>query len=111
MVIHHGGAMYVKDGKETPIGVFGGGLSTLVGSSAAAEAHAHTARTELSVGVPCYVGGVTAVIVSLTLLSGPVGWVVLGVGAATGGTGLGLLGAGFTHVVDAVNIHNDAVSK
>jgi hypothetical protein len=44
-------------------------------------------------------------------LSGPVGWVVLGVGAATGGTGLGLLGAGFTHVIDAVNIHNDAVSR
>jgi hypothetical protein len=37
--------------------------------------------------------------------------VVLGVGAATAGTGLGFMGAGFTHAVDAVNLHNDAVSS
>jgi hypothetical protein len=30
------------------------------------------------------------------------------VGAASGGTGLGLMGAGVTNAVDAVNIHNDA---
>jgi hypothetical protein len=110
IVIRHGGAMYLKDGHETPIGVFGGGLLRLVEATPAAEAHASTARTELAVGAPCYVGGVTAVLVSLTLLTGPVGWVVLGVGAAVGGTGLGFLGAGVTHAIDAVNIHNDAVS-
>ena len=50
-------------------------------------------------------------VVGIAALSGPVGWVVLGVGAATAGTGLSLMGAGFTHAVDAVNLHNDAVSS
>jgi hypothetical protein len=35
---------------------------------------------------------------------------VLGAGAASGVTGLGLMGAGFTNTIDAINIHNDAVS-
>jgi hypothetical protein len=37
--------------------------------------------------------------------------VVIGIGALTAGTGLGFMGSGFTHAVDAVNIHNDAASE
>jgi len=43
----------------------------------------------------------------IAVLSGPVGWVVIGIGAVTAGTGLGFMGSGVTHAVDAVNIHND----
>jgi len=110
VVIHHGAAMYVTNGHETPIGPLGGSLESLVAAEPAAAAQAHTARTELAVGVPCYLGGIAGVVVGIAVLSGPVGWVVLGVGAATAGTGLGFMGAGLTHAVDAVNLHNDAVS-
>jgi hypothetical protein len=111
LVVEHGGARYLQNGRKTPVGVFSGPLQELVAATPAAAAHAHTAHTELAVGVPCYVTGLAAVVLSLTLLSGPVGWVVLGVGASTGVTGLGLMGAGVTHAVDAVNIHNDHVSQ
>jgi hypothetical protein len=54
--------------------------------------------------------GLAGVVVGLAVLSGPIGWVAIGVGAVTAGTGLGFMGAGLTHAVDAVNIHNDAAS-
>ncbi len=110
MVIHHGAAKYVKDGHELPIGPFSGHLEELVGDVPAAAAHAHTAHTQFAVGVPAYLTGLGGVVVGVAVLSGPIGWVVIGIGAATAGTGLGLLGKGLTHVVDAVNIHNDAAS-
>ena len=109
VVIYHGAAMYVKDGKEQPIGPFSGHLEALVADVPAAAAHAGTAHTRFVVGVPAYVVGLGGVVVGLAVLSGPVGWLVMGVGAATSGTGLGLMGNGLTHAIDAVNIHNDAV--
>ena len=110
MVIHHGAAAYVKDGRELPIGPLGGDLEGLVSDVPAAAAHAHTARRQFTIGVPTYMTGLAGVVVGIAALSGPVGWVVIGVGAATAGTGLGFLGAGLTHAVDAVNLHNDASS-
>jgi hypothetical protein len=99
MVIHHGAAVYVKDGRELPLGPFSGDLEGLVADVPAAAAHAHTAHTQFA-----------GVVVGIVVLSGPIGWVVIGVGAATAGTGLGFMGTGLTHAVDAVNIHNDAAS-
>jgi hypothetical protein len=110
MVIHHGAALYVKDGHELPIGAFSGHLEGLVAEVPAATAHAHTAHTEFAVGVPAYLTGLGGVVIGIAVLSGPIGWVVIGIGAATAGTGLGLMGKGLTHAVDAVNIHNDATS-
>jgi hypothetical protein len=108
MVIHHGAAVYVKDGREVPIGPFSGDLEGLVADVPAAAAHAHTAHTQFAIGVPTYMTGLAGVVVGIAVLSGPIGWVVIGVGAATAGTGLGFMGTGLTHAVDAVNIHNDA---
>ena len=102
--------MYVEDGRQVPIGPLGGALQPLVASSSLAAASAARAHTELAVGVPLYVGGVATLVVGVALSWSPVGWVVLGLGAASGGTGLGLMGAGVTNAIDAVNIHNDAVS-
>jgi len=109
MVIHHAGAFYIKNGREVPIGPFGGGLEDLTGDLPAAAAHARTAHTRLLIGVPAYLTGAAGVIVGVVVLSGPIGWVVIGVGAAFLGTGLGFMGSGFTHAIDAVNIHNDTV--
>jgi hypothetical protein len=109
LVVHHGSVVYVQNGRETPIGAMGGDLPGLVAATPAAAAHARKARTELGVGVPSYVVGLGGVVVGLTVLSGPIGWVVLGVGACLGGTGLGLMGAGVTNAIDAVNMHNDHV--
>jgi hypothetical protein len=110
LVIHNGAAMYVEDGRQIPIGPLGGALKPLVASSSLAAASADRAHTELAVGVPLYVGGVATLVVGLALSWSPVGWLVLGLGVASGGTGLGLMGAGVTNAVDAVNLHNDAVS-
>jgi hypothetical protein len=109
LVVHHGSVVYVQNGRETPIGALGGDLPGLVAATPAAAAHARKARTELGVGVPSYVVGLGGVAVGLTILSGPIGWVVVGVGACLGGTGLGFMGAGVTNALDAVNIHNDHV--
>lgn len=110
MVIHHGAAVYVKDGRELPIGAFIGDLEGLVAVVPAAAAHAHAAHTQLAVGVPTYMTGLAGVVVGIAVLSGPIGWVVIGVGAATAGMGLGFMGTGLTHALDAVNIHNDTAS-
>jgi hypothetical protein len=109
LMIHHGAAMYVKDGRQVPIGPLGGDLPSLVSDAPAATTAAHRARHQLSVGVPGYVGGAATVVTGLAL-SGPVGWVVLGVGAAVVGVSLTLIGAGVTNAVDAVNLHNDATA-
>jgi hypothetical protein len=109
VVIHHGAAMYVKDGKEQPIGPFSGHLEALVADVPAAAVHAETAHVRFMVGIPAYVVGLGGVVAGIALLSGPVGWLVIGAGAATSGTGLGLMGNGVTHAIDAVNIHNDAI--
>jgi hypothetical protein len=103
--------MYVKDGQEQPVGPFAGSLAALVADVPVAAAHARTAHTQFAVGVPAYVIGLGGVVVGIAVLSGPIGWVVIGAGAATAGTGLGLMGNGLTHAVDAANIHNDAVSN
>lgn len=110
VVIHHGAATYVKDGREVPIGPFSGDLQGLVANVPSAAAHAHTAHTQFAIGVPTYMTGLAGVVVGIAVLSGPIGWVAIGVGAVTAGTGLGFMGAGLTHAVDAVNIHNDAAS-
>jgi hypothetical protein len=109
LVVHSGIAMYVKDGRETPVGPLGGDLERLVAETPVAAAAAHRARNQLAVGVPFYAGGLGGVIVGVALAS-PVGWVIVGVGAALAGTGLSFMGAGITNAIDAVNIHNDAAS-
>ena len=111
VVIHYGAAMYVKDGEEQPIGPFSGHLEAMVADVPAATAHARTAHTRFMVGVPAYMMGLGGVVVGIAVLSGPVGWLVIGAGAAMSGTGLGLMGNGLTHAIDAVNIHNDAVPR
>jgi hypothetical protein len=111
VVIHYAAPVYVKDGREVPIGPFGGDLASLVADTPAAAMHARKSHTQLAVGVPTYLTGVAGVIVGIAVLSGPVGWVVIGVGALTAGTGLGFMGSGVTHAIDAVNIHNDAASE
>ena len=108
VVIRHAAPFYVKDGREVPIGPLGGDREGLVTDTPAAAAHARKAYTQLAIGVPTYVTGITGVIIGIAVLSGPVGWVVIGVGAFTAGTGFGFIGSGFTHATDAVNIHNDA---
>jgi hypothetical protein len=60
------------------------------------------------VGVPLYLLSAAAVIVGVASSRAPVRWTLIGAGAAGAGTGLGLMGAGFTNIVDAVNIYNDA---
>lgn len=111
VVIHHAAPVYVKDGREEPIGPFGGDLESLVSDTPAAAVHARKSHTRLAIGVPTYLTGIAGVIVGIAAMSGPVGWVVIGIGALTAGTGLGFMGSGFTHAVDAVNIHNDAASE
>jgi hypothetical protein len=107
-VIHHGVAMYVKNGHEVPIGPFSSELESLMTDTPAAAAVAHTAHRQLLAGIPLYLVGLGGVVVGIALFSGPVGWVLIGVGSASTGSGLGLMGCGFTNAVDAVNIHNDA---
>jgi hypothetical protein len=106
LVIRNGGAWYVKDGHETAIGPLGGDLAGMMAGQPDAIRLAHRSRTELAVGVPSYVCGLIAVVVGLTLRS-PERWIVAGAGAATAGTGIGLMGAGFTNALDAVNVYND----
>jgi hypothetical protein len=108
LVIHHGGAAYTHAGQESAIGPFGGDLEGLVAGQPAAVARARRSRHQLQAGIPAYLGGFGAAVVGL-VLSGPAGWIVLGVGAATAGVGLGLMGAGFTNAVDAINTYNDSV--
>ena len=108
LIIHHGAAMYVKDGQEVPIGPLGGALQPLVASVPAAGTMAHRSHNQLAVGVPLYVAGVAALALRLFLLRGWEGSTALGVGATSTVTGLTLIGAGFTNAVDAVNIYNDA---
>ena len=110
VVIHHGAAFYIKEGQEVPIGPLGGALVPMVETSPAAAAHARTASRELSAGVPLYLLSAAAVIVGLTSSRAPVRWTLIGAGVAGGGTGLGLMGAGVTNLVDAVNIYNDAAA-
>jgi hypothetical protein len=110
VIIHHGVALYVKNGQEVPIGALGGALEPLVASSPAAAARAHRAFNQLAVGVPLYVLGAAAVIVGLSSSTFPLRWTAIGAGTASLGTGLSLIGAGFTNAVDAVNIYNDSVA-
>jgi hypothetical protein len=109
-VIHHGTALYVKDGQEYVVGPLGGPLEPLVASSPAAARLAHRARHQLAAGVPLYVGGLAAVLIGLAMSGGSTPWIVRGAGAAAGVTGLCLIGAGFTNAVDAINVYNDQVS-
>ena len=92
VVIHHAAAVYVKDGREVPIGPFGGDLASLLADTPAAAMHARKSHTQLAIGVPTYMTGIAGVIVGIAALSGPVGWVVIGIGAVTAGTGLGFMG-------------------
>jgi hypothetical protein len=111
IVIHHGAAIYVKDGQEVPIGPLGGALQPLIASVPSASALAHRSRNQLAIGVPLYVCGVAALVLRAIVLRGPAGWTALGAGGASTVTGLGLIGAGFTNAVDAVNIYNDSRSE
>jgi hypothetical protein len=110
IVLHHGAAFYVKDGHEVPIGPFGGSLEPLVETSPAAGARAHRASRQLSAGIPLYILSAAAIIVGIASSRASVRWPLIGAGAAGGATGLGLMGAGVTNIVDAVNIYNDAAT-
>jgi hypothetical protein len=109
LIIQHGGAFYVKEGQAYPIGPLGGPLEALVASSPPAVALAQRSRSQLAVGVPLYVVGVAAVVVGLLASPSPtvLKWGLVGGGAASGVTGIGLMGAGVTNAVDAVNVYND----
>ena len=109
LVVHGGGAWYLKDGNETAVGPFGGDLTALVSNDDEALRYARRARRELAVGVPAYMIGVATVAVGL-FVGKPTGWAIAGSGAAVGAVGLGLLGAGFLNAVDAVNKYNDHVA-
>jgi hypothetical protein len=109
VVVHGGGAYYVANGRETPIGPLGGELASVVGADAEAVRFARRARAELAVGVPAYLAGVAAVVVGVAV-GKPAGWALAGGGAAAAATGLGLLGAGAVNAVDAVNVYNDHVT-
>jgi hypothetical protein len=108
LVIHRGAAFYVKDGREVPIGPLGGALEPLVDTSPAAAAHARRAGRQLAVGVPLYLLSAATIIVGIASSRPPLHWTLIGSGAAGAATGLGLMGAGVTNIVDAVNIYNDA---
>lgn len=110
LVIHHGAALYVQDGRELPVGPFSGNLPELVAGCPRAASHARTAHRELAVGTSAYLAGAAGVVVGILALSGPAGWVTIGAGVAVGGTGVGLMGAALTHAIDAVNLFNDAAS-
>jgi hypothetical protein len=109
VVIRHGGAYYVKEGQLSPVGPFAGGLEDLVGAQPQARRLAHRATTELEIGVPLYVVGLAGVVASLAAIHGDARWPLAGASAVAAGTGLTLIGAGFTNAVDAVNVHNDDV--
>lgn len=111
MGIKHASAVFVKNGNLVSIGPFTGELEGLVADVPTAAAYAHRAHTQFMIGVPAYLTGVGGVIIGVVLLSGPVGWIVIGSGVSVLGTGLGFMGAGFTNAVDAVNMHNDVVSE
>lgn len=108
IVVRHGAAFYIKDGRAVPIGPLGGDLEPLVESSPPAAAHARRAFRQLSVGVPLYLLSAAAVVTGIASSRPVPHWTLIGAGAAGGVTGLGLMGAGFTNLVDAVNIYNDA---
>jgi hypothetical protein len=108
LVIHHGAALYVQDGRELPVGPFSGNLPALVASCPPALEHARIAHRDLAVGASAYLAGAAGLVIGILALSGPPGWVVIGAGATVGGTGIGFLGAGLTHAIDAVNLFNDA---
>ena len=103
--------MYAKNGRKVPIGPFGGDLEGMLTDMPAAAACAHRAHSEFVLGVPAYLTGVTGVLIGIVALSGPVAWLVVGVGGLTAGTGLGFIGSGVTNAVDAVNIYNDAAPR
>lgn len=111
LVVHHAAILYTKDGHEFPVGPFSGHLPGLVADSPGAASHARTANTQLKIGVPAYLVGIGGIIVAVLALSGPAGWVTIGAGASAAGTGLGFMGAGVTHIIDAVNLHNEAVAS
>lgn len=110
IVIHHGAAFYVKNGQEVVIGPLGGALEPLVATSPPALARAHRGYLQLAFGVPLYLGGAASVFVGLVTSRVPLKWTLVGAGAASAGTGLGLIGSGFLNAVDAVNIYNDSAS-
>jgi hypothetical protein len=110
VVIRRGGAFYVKDGQLTPVGPFGGDLEPLVAGHPESARLARRARRQLQVGVPLYVLGLAGIVASLAAVSGNARWPLVGAGAAGAGTGLSLIGAGFTNGVDAVNVYNDSVN-
>jgi len=107
LVVHAGTLSYVQNGREVPVGPLGGDLGALVGGNPQAAAQARTARRQLMVGVPAYLVGIGAVVLGAWLIDGNERWVAVGAGAGLAGTGLGLMGAGFTHLLDAVNIYAD----
>ena len=109
LVIHHGGAFYLKDGVETPIGPLGGDLVGLVGGQDEAVRYARRSRNELAAGVPLYVAGIAAVVIGLAVAK-PAGWIIAGAGAASTATGITLIGAGAVNAVDAVHVYNDRVT-
>jgi hypothetical protein len=110
LVIHHGGAYYLKGGAETPIGPLGGDLVGLVSGQDEAVRYARRSRNELAAGIPAYLVGITAVLVGLAL-SKPAGWIVAGAGAASTATGITLMGAGAVNAIDAIHVYNDRVTS
>jgi hypothetical protein len=108
--IRNGGAYFTKSGKLTPVGPFAGSLDELMAPASPEAARlARRGTTQLRVGIPMYIAGFAGVVLSLAVISGDARWPVAAAGALSFGTGLSLMGAGFTNLIDSVNVHNDAV--
>ena len=86
LVIHHGAALYVKDGRQVPVGPFSGELPGLVAGEPVAAEHARSAHRQIVAGEPAYLIGAAGVVVGVVALSGPAGWVAIAVGGALAGT-------------------------
>jgi len=109
-VIHRGSPYFVTGGQERRGGMAAGGLRETVAGDPEALAHASIARTQLLVGWPAYLLGLGAVVAGIAI-AGPVGLAVAGTGAVSMTSGVALAMTAQTHVTDAVNIHNDNVTR
>jgi hypothetical protein len=110
LVIRNGGAYYVQNGQLTNVGPFGGDLERLVAASPEAARLAHRGHIELAIGVPLYLIGFAGVFTTLAIVQNDARWPLVAAGGVVTFSGLSLMGAGFTNVLDAINAHNDTVA-
>lgn len=108
-VLHGGRPYFVRDGHEHAVGLAAGGLQDAVAGIPLATEHARAAHRDLAFGWSANLVGMGGMIAGL-VVAGPVGLAIAGVGLVSAASGLGLVMKGQTHVLDAVNAHNDFVS-